>query len=252
MLRNVYLQGELGQKFIPHLEMEFTKPAEVFQCLNANFDEFRPHLIKKYDEGVEFDIQIGGSDIEDPRELLMEFREGDMIITPLPAGSKGGVGKLLLGAALLVVTAGAAAAYYGMGAVTATGTVVAEGFSAAFVNFGTFQGALGLAAGSLGGQLALGFAMNLAITGLGQMMAPDPSTDADQEQSYLFNGAEQNIIEGDPVPILYGHLRIPGQPISFEIGSSSSGNHNKSGGSAVVLPDSSASDPTGADARVYS
>ena len=53
------------------------------------------------------------------------------------------------------------------------------------------------------------------------MMAPDPSTDSDQESSYMFNGAEQNVIEGDPVPVLYGHLRIPGQPISFDSISSS-------------------------------
>lgn len=237
MLRNVYLEGELGQKFIPHFEMEFTKPAEVFQCLNANFDEFRSYLIKKYEEDVGFHIEIAGNEIEDPRELLMEIREGDMIITPLPAGSKGGVGKILVAAALTVATVGIGSAILG----------IQGGFSsvAAFVK------AAGAVGATLGGKLALGFAMNMAITGLGEMMAPDPSTDADQEQSYLFNGAEQNIIEGDPVPILYGHLRIPGQPISFEIGSSSSGNHNKSGGSAVVLPDSSASDPTGSDARFY-
>ena len=49
------------------------------------------------------------------------------------------------------------------------------------------------------------------------MMAPDPATDQDQEQSYLFNGAEKNTVQGDPVPVLYGQLRVPGQPISFEI-----------------------------------
>lgn len=60
-------------------------------------------------------------------------------------------------------------------------------------------------------------AINLAMAGINQMMAPDPATDGDQESSYLFNGAEQNVIQGDPVPVLYGRLRIPGQPISFEI-----------------------------------
>jgi hypothetical protein len=49
------------------------------------------------------------------------------------------------------------------------------------------------------------------------MMAPDPSVDSQQDESYLFQGSNQNIIEGDPVPILYGKLRIPGRPISFEI-----------------------------------
>ena len=55
------------------------------------------------------------------------------------------------------------------------------------------------------------------MMGIQQMMAPDPASDSDQEESYLFNGAEQNIVEGDPVPLLYGKLRVPGQPVSFEI-----------------------------------
>ena len=55
------------------------------------------------------------------------------------------------------------------------------------------------------------------MQGLAQIMAPDPATDADQEESYLFNGSEQNIVEGDPVPVLYGRLRVPGQPVNFEV-----------------------------------
>ena len=62
-----------------------------------------------------------------------------------------------------------------------------------------------------------GLAVNLALVGIQEMMAQDPSVDADQEESYLFNGQEQNIIEGDPVPVLYGKLEVPGQPINFEL-----------------------------------
>ena len=80
---------------------------------------------------------------------------------------------------------------------------------------------LAAATSSWGGLMAAGLAVNLAMTGIAEMMAPDPSTDSDQESSYMFNGAEQNVIEGDPVPVLYGHLRIPGQPISFDSISSS-------------------------------
>ena len=50
------------------------------------------------------------------------------------------------------------------------------------------------------------------------MMAPDPSVDIQQDpEDYLFQGSGQNLVEGDPVPVLYGQLRIPGRPISFEI-----------------------------------
>ena len=48
-------------------------------------------------------------------------------------------------------------------------------------------------------------------------MSPDPSVDNQQDESYLFQGSSHTIIEGDPVPILYGQLRVPGRPISFEI-----------------------------------
>ena len=27
----------------------------------------------------------------------------------------------------------------------------------------------------------------------------------------------QSVVQGDPVPVLYGKLRVPGQPVNFEI-----------------------------------
>ena len=47
----------------------------------------------------------------------------------------------------------------------------------------------------------------------------DPAQDKTEngDESYLFNGNQQNIVSGDPVPVLYGRLRIPGQPCGFEI-----------------------------------
>ena len=98
-----------------------------------------------------------------------------------------------------------------------TGTLVGGviGSNMAAVTFS--QGlAAGLASMGTWGTLAMGIAANLAMTGLAEMMAPDPAKDADQESSYMFNGSEQNVIEGDPVPVLYGRLRVPGQPIIFD------------------------------------
>ena len=74
-----------------------------------------------------------------------------------------------------------------------------------------------------GGQMSLGLliglsvGVNLAMAGVQQMMAPDPSVDNDQDESYLFQGTGQTLIEGDPVPILYGKLRVPGRPISLHV-----------------------------------
>lgn len=229
MLRNVYLEGEMGERFLPHLQLQFSKPQEVLQALDANFPDFRSYLLEKHEEGVNFEIDIAGKEIEEPAELLLEIKEGDITITPIPAGSKSGPLKVLAAIALITVVMMNPALF-----VTATGAQTAGAMAATgVINPGTM--ALLQAGASLNmlGLATLGVATNLALNGLNQMMAPDPSTDSDQEESYLFNGAEQNIVSGDPVPILYGRLRVPGQPISFEIagGSTSSyGSYSDSNG----------------------
>jgi hypothetical protein len=48
-------------------------------------------------------------------------------------------------------------------------------------------------------------------------MAPDPAVDQDAPTNYLFSGGANNAVEGDPIPILYGELRVPGRPISVDI-----------------------------------
>ena len=205
MMRNVYFEGELGNKFIPHMHMKADNVAEAFQCLNGNFPNFKQYILEKCEEGIGFHIEVAGNKLEDPREILLELKEGDIIVTPIPAGAKSGPAKILAAIAITVVTAGA-------GAIIAGGGVTALGGG-----LGALQAGLAFALTTPLGLMAVGVAANLALTGITQMMAPDPSTDGDQEQSYLFNGAEQNIIEGDPVPVLYGRLRVPGQPVSFEI-----------------------------------
>jgi len=239
MKRNVYLEGDLGSTFVPYLDMECDTPAQVFQCLNGNFDDkFRTYMLDKHEKGVNFHIEIAKEEIENPLELLMPLKEGDIIVTPIPAGSKSGPLKIIAAIALIAVTYG-----YGASLIASANTAAAassaaatsaaglSGASIAVTQTTTFMSAMGaaLGAGGLGGTLSLmavGMATNLAMAGINQMMAPDPSTDSDSEQSYLFNGAEQNIIEGDPVPLLYGRLRVPGQPIGFEVGGTSSSTFN--------------------------
>lgn len=220
MMRNIYFEGELGDKFIPHMHMKADTVAEAFQCLNANFPKFKKYILEKCEENVGFHIDVAGNELEDPREILLELKRGDITVTPIPAGAKSGPAKILAAIAITVATAGIGA--YVAGAATAGAAGGAAAVGATFSSFSAFAGTLGALAGA-GGMMgiattmALGVATNLALTGVMQMMAPDPSTDNDQEQSYLFNGAEQNIISGDPVPVLYGKLRVPGQPVSFEI-----------------------------------
>ncbi|MBO48160.1 MAG: hypothetical protein CMD57_04115 [Gammaproteobacteria bacterium] len=194
MQRNVYIEGEMGELFGSHMFVNAPRVSDALRLIDANNDGFKKYLIDCHEKGVQFAVEVAGEELEYTEELLLPLQQGDIIITPVPEGSGSGFKKLLTGIAILVGT------YFLFGEAIAL-MMAGEGMT-----LGAFAGMVGFSVG-----------MSLAMAGLGEMMAQDPSTDSDQEQSYLFNGNEQNIIEGDPVPVLYGHLRVPGQPINFEL-----------------------------------
>ena len=208
MMRNIYLEGEMGEKFGTHFYFNAPTVQDALKCLEANFPGFKKYLIDCHQESVGFIIDVADNTIEYIEECIMTLKEGDITITPVPAGSKSGVGKILAAIAIVVVAIYAPQLFGtlgpgGMG--PATSGLLGTGGSVFGVSTAAIQTGL------------YSMAVNLAMTGINQMMAPDPGSDQDQEQSYLFNGAESNTVQGDPMPILYGLLRVPGQPISFEI-----------------------------------
>lgn len=213
MKRNVYLEGEMGVRFGKEFQMAADSFSDVFRCLKCNFSGFMPYLQECHEKNIGFILEVEGRPIKSEAEAFLLYKEGDMIITPVPAGSKSGPAKILAAVAITVMTAGMGAAIAGHLTVSSAG-VITTGFGAAFTGgIGGFTA--GLAAAGTGGLLAMGVAVNLAMTGIQQMMAPDPSTDNEQDESYIFQGSKQNIAEGDPVPVLYGELRIPGRTVSF-------------------------------------
>lgn len=189
MLRKVYLDGELGDKYGKELTINASTFADVFRCLDCNFPDFRSYLIECEEAGVGFVLEVNDAPVTSDLELLINYNEGDMVISPQPAGSKGAL-KIIAAIviAVLIVSNPAGWAIAG-GSLTTAGT------------------------------LAASFAISLAISGLAEMMAPDPATEKSftQDNSYLFQGAGQTIVEGDPIPVLYGQLRVPGRAVSFDI-----------------------------------
>ena len=207
MERKVYLEGSLAEKFGSEFTIYAESVADVWRCLNANFPELHKFLIDCHEKDVGFICKVGEKSLEKDEELLLKMKKGDVFISPQPAGSKSAFGKIL--AAVLIV----AAIYF----FPVLGTeAISFGLSA------QAAAAAGVAAGTLGTTtlMAIGVAVNLALTGIQQLMAPDPSMDIPEntpESTYLFRGSEQSIIEGDPVPVVYGELRVPGRPIGFEL-----------------------------------
>jgi hypothetical protein len=74
---------------------------------------------------------------------------------------------------------------------------------------------------------------SLAMAGIQQIMAPDPAVDQDNPTNYIFSGGANNAVEGDPIPIMYGELRVPGRPISVDI--AQGGNGVQRGGTQAII-----------------
>lgn len=198
MMRNVYLKGKLAERFGERFKMDASTGADVFRCIYANRPEFKSYLVECVDKGIDLNVKYLEKDL-DEEGMLQTLKEGDVVVSIVPAGSKSGVSKILAAVALTMLVLPA------MGAGTFTGPGA---------TFGELLKA-GLAAE--GGKLVGMMAVNLAMTGISQVLAPDPSTDSDSPDNYLFNGSESPSTKTDPVPILYGELRVPGRLIDFDI-----------------------------------
>ena len=190
MSRKIYLEGEIGELFVKEFEADVSSLRDVVGLLDANFDgKFRKYLQESGDRGIDFALEVAGKEMEE-NERTLPLKEGDFTLTPVPRGSKSKWLRIIVGVALMAV------GYIGAGS--------------DFLSFGSFTSAqVGFAMFTMG--------LNLTLTSLAMADAPDPSVDTSGPQSYLFNGSEQNIVEGDPIPILYGRLRVPGRPVSCDV-----------------------------------
>lgn len=204
MKRKVILEGEIGERFGREFTINAKSFKDVVQCLNGNFSDFQKYLLEAEERKIGFTCEVGGKPLSDEKELFLQYPEGTMVISALPAGSKSGGAKIL--AAILVIAVIAASGGFGGAGWFGQGAAVGGAPAAATAGLNT------------AGMIGVGFALNLAMTGFQQIMAPDPSVDdGTQEENYLFQGTGQEAVEGDPVPMLYGRLRIPARPISTEI-----------------------------------
>lgn len=185
-MRKVYLEGALGEKYGSQFDMNVDTFGDAFKLLQANFPDFKQFMVDCDSKNIGFTCQHADSFLEEEDQLLTPVESGDFIISAQPAGSKSGMGKIF--AALAIAT---------LFLIPGAPLMTMLGGSAIATNIVT------------------GIALNLALAGFQQLMAPDPSVDEEEPQSYMFNGDQQNTVEGDPVPLLYGELRVPGRMISF-------------------------------------
>lgn len=206
-MARVYLEGNIAKFGSSFPVKEGLSVANIFKLISAQVEGFRNYIIECADKDIGFTIQHG-SDFLEEEDLLLNLTKEDIIISEVPAGSKGGGGKILAAiaiAALLIINpAGifSATTLLPGSAIGQTGTVaVTTGLNAA-------------------GLALAGVAANLAIAGLSEILAPGPEVDsAESNQASLFNGPINTIQQGQAVPIAYGELIVGGSPISISFSS---------------------------------
>ena len=193
MLRKIKLYGQLA-KFIGRrvLEADVATAAEAVRMLVANFPGLEQHMAEQYYRVTVGTYDLGLDEIHDPAG------QQDIKIMPVVAGAGGGVGKILIGVALIaaaIVLAPAGAGFLALGA--GLKATVASGLATGFIS--------AAASSAIG---AIGF--SLVVGGLAQLVSPVPKvpqgggTDNDPRKTFNFSGIQQTSRQGVPVPCVYG------------------------------------------------
>jgi len=186
MTRNIYLKGKMGKLFGEHWKLNASTVREAMNGIDVQREgKLKQYLIDCTEKGIEFTVQRG-EDFLEYDNLQMELGNDDIIITPLPvgAGKTAGRIKAIIGVALIVI-----------GIISMmSGNPLGKDMAA----IGWYL----VAAGSL-----------LASIGIVEMLTPD--TPSNSSDGYLFNGPENSVKQGIPVPLCYGELIVGGAPINF-------------------------------------
>ena len=182
MLRKVKLYGELAD-FVGHKELEavINSTADAIRFLVTNFPKLEAHMADRYYKVLVDDYEIGEEDIHNP------IGQSDISIVPVIAGAGGGLGKTLLGVAMIGLAFAMPGAVF-----SGTGFQAAAGFSG-------FQAAVG----------NLGIA--LTLMGVSEMLFPLPqpqdfTNEEDPRISFSFSGVQNTSRAGTSHPIAYGEI----------------------------------------------
>jgi len=225
MQQTVRLLGDLGERYgSEHKYHDLRSPADAIKLLCINSPAFQKELVEAHHHGIAYTLVQAGEFLG-YEDLNLPLGQNDLVLTPVVAGSGGGVGKIVLGVALVaaaIVFAPAAGGFLGIGG---SGAITsALGF--------TLGAAASSAIGSIGVSLILG--------GVGQLLAPQPvipdlsnrtkpgenvnatgpqgvSRALSGQQSYAFTGPANTVGVGATVPLVYGKLLIGSHLLSSKV-----------------------------------
>jgi len=185
MLRKIKLYGELAN-FVGHKEFEVKVEtlSHAVSFLINNFAGIEEYMNPKY-----YQVKVGNYSI-DETEIHHPIGQEDIHFVPVIQGAGRGLGKILLGGALIALS-------FGVGGV----------FSQPLIQSGTFS----FAAAGLGAKAAFGIGAGLLLSGVSDMLFPVPklpdfNSEQDPRISFNFSGTQQTTRAGTPVPLVYGEI----------------------------------------------
>lgn len=187
-MTNVIIHGELGNIFGANHTFKLERLIDVVKALNANNPGFREHILSLFHKGVSYNmvnLKKPNQKWDSIEEYSNEEAPDEIHLVPEIAGS---------GIVAAVVTV-----------VTTVATAVG-GF---------------IAAGGFLANLAIG----LLIQGIMTLLFPVelPKTSAQKTEtridtsSYIFTNLQNNAVQGFPIPLVYGEIRIGSNIIATNI-----------------------------------
>lgn len=185
-LTTIVLYGHLRKRFGREFQFDISSPGEAVRALKATIPGFYGALLK-HKPG--YHVFVGEQNLAE-QELGFPISSKEVIrLVPVVAGAgKLGAGFFIIAAIALIASAGT----LGPALAGATGSL-----------FGT-----GAAAGAAATSFVAQIGTSLALMGVASLLAPTPRQEGDQKPSYLFNGAENVMQQGVPVPVGYGRMRV--------------------------------------------
>ena len=187
MLRKVKLYGELAE-FVGHkqFDVQADSIAKVVSFLVNNFPKVEKYMNPKY-----YQVKVGNYAV-DKDEIYFPIGQEDIHIVPVIAGAGRGLGKVLLGAALIA------------GAFFIPQALGMKGLSLGAKGFGFAK------AGFLAKSMVY-LGAHLVLSGVSEMLFPMPKpkefrSEEDPRLSFSFSGAQNTSRAGTPVPLVYGTM----------------------------------------------
>ena len=179
-MTEVIIHGEMGKIFGKTHKFKVSKLLEILRALSVSRNGFKNYVINQSSEGINY-AMIDPKNPEKTFKSAQEFQEADApeTIHIVPSISGAALGSFIAAVGTFITTAAGAIA----------GAISAGGFLA---------------------NLAIG----LIIQGIMSLLFPveipksqTAETKIDQS-SYIFSNLDNNLVQGFPIPLMYGELRI--------------------------------------------